>query len=368
MYTQSFESEGLRYKILSADNLTVAVAGNNKVSGGLAIPPTVSHKGKTYTVTEIGRSAFEGCTGLMSLDMPDSVTAIGVSAFSGCEGLTSVSIPDSVTAVREGAFSGCTGLTSVDIPDSVTEIGYRAFFRCTGLTSVMPGSSLTTIGDNAFEGCTGLTSVVIPGSVISIGLDPFARCENLANITVDAGNPDYCSVDGILYSKDKTLLIQCGAGKTGPVEIPDSVTAIGERAFRYCSGLTSVHIPESVTEIGYCAFEGCAGLTSVDIPGSVKAIGDWAFSGCAGLTSMTIPDSVTKIGYRALSGCTGLKGMISLNPEPPFCNGDVFGASEADIRICSRMTLYVPGGSTEAYREAEEWKKFGEIEPFDTAD
>ncbi|MEE3404803.1 MAG: leucine-rich repeat domain-containing protein, partial [Acutalibacteraceae bacterium] len=110
-------------------------------------------------VTEIGESAFSGCTGLTSITIPDSVTSIGNSAFSGCTGLTSITIPDSVTSIGNYAFSGCTGLTSITIPDSVTSIGSSAFSGCTGLTSITIPDSVISIGDGAFSGCTGLTSI-----------------------------------------------------------------------------------------------------------------------------------------------------------------------------------------------------------------
>jgi uncharacterized protein YjdB len=120
-------------------------------------------------VTRIGNSAFSQCTGLTSVEIPDSVTSIGDGAFDFCTRLTSVEIPDSVTSISTDAFFYCTGLTSVTIPDSVTRIDDRAFWGCTGLTSVTIPDSVTSIGESAFWGCTGLTSITIPDSVTSIG-------------------------------------------------------------------------------------------------------------------------------------------------------------------------------------------------------
>ena len=124
----------------------------------------------------IGENAFDGCTALTTLSLPENVVSIGENAFRNCTGLTSVTIPNSVTSIGDGAFSGCTGLTSVVIPDSVTSIGARAFYNCTGLTSVTIGTSVTSIGSNAFYYCTGLTSVTIPDSVASIGSYAFRGC------------------------------------------------------------------------------------------------------------------------------------------------------------------------------------------------
>ena len=192
----------------------------------------------------------------------------------------------SVTGIRSEAFSGRTGLTSVTIPESVTSIGWGAFSGCTGLTSVTIPESVTGIGSQAFSGCSGLQSIVV--------------AEN---------NSSYASLEGVLFNKDKTTLIQCPGKKAGAYMIPSSVINIGEYTFQGCGGLTSITIPKSVTNIGDAAFSGCTGLTSVTIPESVTSIGWGAFSGCRGLTSVTIPESVTGIGSQAFSGCSGLTSV-----------------------------------------------------------
>jgi len=176
----------------------------------------------------IGRYAFSGCKGLISITIPNSVTSIGEWAFSGCSGLTSVTIPSSVTSIGDRTFYGCSGLTSVTIPNSVTSIGRFVFYDCSGLTSVNIGDSVTSIGSYVFYGCSGLTSVTIPNSVTSIGNGVFQFCSGLTYINT-----------------------------------PNSVTSIGNEAFYGCSGLTSVTIGNNVTSIGEDAFAGCYGLTEV---------------------------------------------------------------------------------------------------------
>jgi hypothetical protein len=130
----------------------------------------------------IGDGAFENCSKLTSIDIPDSVTSIGDSAFRECSGLTGITIGSGVTTIGNSAFYSCTNLTSITIPDSVTTIGYYAFYKCSGLTGVTIGSGVTSIGYNAFEECSGLTGVTIGSGVTSIGNYAFKSCSGLKEI------------------------------------------------------------------------------------------------------------------------------------------------------------------------------------------
>jgi hypothetical protein len=174
--SDSSEQE-LGYCVVNAKLHTVSVKEcSTSISGDLKIPHTVNHDGITYLITAIKNAAFEGCRGLTSVTIPDSVTEIGEegeefwgrSVFGGCSSLTSVTIPNSVTDIWPCAFCGCSGLTSITIPDSVTLIARDAFADCSSLTSVTIGNSVTKIGKFAFYGCSGLTSVTIPDSVTEI--------------------------------------------------------------------------------------------------------------------------------------------------------------------------------------------------------
>ena len=192
------------------------------------------------------------------------VTTIGAQAFLWCSSLTSVVIPDSVTTIGEWAFYDCSSLTSIVIGDSVTTIGVRAFYECSSLTSVVIGDSVTTIGYGAFASCYSLTSVVIGESVTTIGELAFANCSSLTSIEVGENNSTYKDIDGNLYSKDGTVLIQYAIGKTATeFVIPDSVTTIGDDAFGRCEALTSVEIGDSVATIGAEAFYNCTALTEI---------------------------------------------------------------------------------------------------------
>ena len=249
-------------------------------------------------VTAIGDYAFFGCSGLTgSLGIPDSVTSIGKCAFSGCSGFTGgLTLPQGITDIGESAFSDCSGFTgSLVLPDGVTSIGYAAFNYCTGLTG----------------------SVMIPDSVTAIGISSFGHCDGFTEFAVSDGNGKYKAIDGILFNKEGTLLLEAPSGKMmRDYAIPSGVTEIGDSAFSGCAGLTgSLVIPTGVTAIGDSAFYGCGNLTGgLTISDSVTSIGSRAFYGCGGLTgSLVIPDNVTEIGVSAFYGCSGFTGSLAIS-------------------------------------------------------
>lgn len=207
---------------------------------------------QNYTVSGVGT-----CTDT-DIIIPDTyegvpVTGIDSSAFQDCANITSVTVPNSVTSIAASAFRR-SSITSVTIPNSVTTISQNSFEGCANLTSVTIPNSVTYLGDNSFQDCSSLTSVTIGNGLTSMGSMMFYRCTNLATVTF-AENSKLSSLGTAAFAS---------TGLTS-IEIPNSVTSIGNEAFYGCTGLTSIEIPDRVTSIGNYAFEDCTNLTSVTI-------------------------------------------------------------------------------------------------------
>ena len=358
--------------------------------GALSIPAIING----LPVTGIADAAFQNQSCLISVTIPGSVTTIGEGAFLGCTNLMTVLIPSSVTTLGDDAFESCASLASVTIPNSITSIGNQEFSGCTSLMIATIPNSVTNIGDMAFESCSSLTNIAIPGSVISIGYTPFVWCTSLRSITVDPNNPAYCSVNGVLFDKERTTLLECPGALGGGYTIPMGVTAIGDSAFYACSNLVRVTVSSGVTSIGDLAFNDCYSLISAAIPDSVTSIGmepflncasltaitvaaanpfyssangvlfdhnrttliqyplglagaytipngatnisDNAFVDCVGLTGITMPASVTGIGDCAFSGCTNLTSLT--------IGANVRSVGDSAFFDCSSLTnLTIPG-------------------------
>ncbi|BDC96666.1 leucine-rich repeat domain-containing protein [Treponema saccharophilum] len=302
-------------------------------------------------ILKIADGVLKECTdkSVTSVTIPEGVTEIGGCAFKGCESLASVEIPSSVTAIGKQAFRDCKSLSSVVIPSSVTVIGDFAFNGCKSLSSVLIPSSVRKIGDRAFEGCESLSSVEFGGTAEEWE-DVEGNRELLAYIPASSVkfSDDEEFDEGCLHVKNG-VLEECTDKDVKSVVIPESVTGIGEEAFKDCTSLSSVVIPSSVTEIGWSAFCGCTSLSSVVIPESVTEIGGDAFKGCTSLLSVVIPPSVTEIGGDAFKGCN-----INELSHPCLTIKGGLVVEESKLLYCASQSssITIPEGVTKIGRGA----------------
>lgn len=380
------------------------------------------------SVTNIEEGAFRDCSNLASITIPNSVTTIGADAFSGtawfnnqpdgllyinkmayrykgtmpdntefiikegtlkiverafhsCYGLTSVAIPNSVSEIGGEAFNGCYNLKSVNIPNGVTSINGSSFSFCESLSSITIPSSVTSIGEDAFWYCKSLTSITISKSVKFIDDKAFSGCDGLTSIVVEEGNSVYDSrnnCNAIIETASNTIIAACGT-----TLIPNTVTKIGNHAFRGLRSLYTLEIPKSVTEIGDCAFFDC-GLLSLTIPNSVTKIGDDAFRRSYGLRSITIPNSVSYIGESLFAECYSLAAIV-IGKNVEIIKGNPFyecyrlkdiycyaekvpekGEHSLGFRPQNENTiLHVPAASMEAYKTSTAWNRFTNIVPLE---
>ena len=352
----------------------------------------------TPNLTSIGRGAFYEFENLESIVLPNSLTMIGDSAFERCTSLEKIEFPNTLTTIGESAFYGCEKLESIELPDSLTTLRWGAFGFCKALKSIKLSAAMTSIPEGAFM-YAAIESFTIPAGITEIGDFAFGGCPNLKAINVEADNSNYCSVDGVLFNKDKTALMQYPIGKedaayTVPdtvtsilegafcyaesltditlpdflttieedafsgtkiksITIPDTVTKIDSWAFGECEDLTSVIIPDSVTEIGSYAFEYCSSLADVTLSDSLKNIGECAFADCPLLTDITIPASVTNVGYGVFEGsglksatfeCDDADAIANFNPDEGCYI--FYGCTDLE-------TIYVPVGCVDAYKNSE---------------
>jgi hypothetical protein len=276
--------------------------------------------------------------------IPSSVTNISSLAFKDCIGLTGeLVIPAGVTTIGSSAFQGCRGLTSINVDES--NAGYSSvdgvlFNKAKTTLMLYPASktgaytipsSVTSISNYAFWGCSGLTGELVISAGVNIGNYAFAGCSGLTSIKVDAIHASYSSVDGVLFNKAKTTLIQY-AGKTGAYTIPNSVTDIGSYAFWGCEKLTSVTIPSSVNYTGYYTFEACSGLDKVVNFASTPQVTYVGYGNAfkdvdlANVKLYVLAASLEE--YKAATGWSGFGKIIELTAKPTATTGLVHNGSE----------------------------------------
>lgn len=333
--------------------------------------------------------------GCQNTTIPEDVVAIGKSAFSGCTGLTSIVLPNSVTTINSYAFEGCTSLVSVSIPNTITKLSSGAFRGCSSLEAFVIPEGITNL-ESVLYGCENLKSIVIPAGITKMNYTVFNDCKSLESIVVAEGNTVFDSrnnCNAIIETATNKLVVGC---KT--TVIPSDVVEIGNYAFRG-SGLVSITIPDAVAKIGNAVFEDCSSLSTVKLPENLSELGQSVFEDCSSLKEIVIPDGITKLGSNILRNCSSLVSVSFSDAITEIGNHTFMGTAItaiilpatlnklgvrpfykcmqlSDITVksltpiaindetfynISKLTLYVPEGSKEAYETADYWKDFKEI-------
>lgn len=390
IYAHDFEVNGIYYKKLSDGN-SVAVTYrystpmeiNGEYSGLVNIPSKVSYEGVEYTVKEIAESSFEGCDGISTIIIPETVVNIGKynfesssllnitinqnnSVYASKDGVlfnksmtellrypcalgTEYTVPDGVKVLKKDSFSDAE-LKKITLSSSVETIEDDAFNDCEKLAELVLNEGLQVIEGDFLDGCSSMKNVNIPASLLSFTAD--VKGDNVENINVAQGNSVYESHDGLLYGKGMNVLIRCPRGKTGMLTLPYGVSVIGEHAFKKCKNIVEISFPSSLRSINSSAFSSCEGLKNVDIPHGVTTIGEAAFQGCKSIVKMSIPSTVVKIEDYALNLLSSLTDLYNYAESP----------QSLSTTFSQYGTLHVLPGCKSAYENADVWKNFTIIE------
>ena len=340
------------------------------------VPPTPFSCKYKFTLTDDSVVSGE-CDASSAITMLETDTYVST--------LKEAVIGDCVTSIGKAAFSYCQSLTAVTIPDSVTSIGDEAFRVSLDLTSItIEATTPPTLGNRVFDD-THNCPIYVPCSSV----DAYKAANNWSTYAsrIQCIQPSFDGKYKLILTDDSVVSGECDASsaittneisayKTTLKEavVGDCVTSIGENAFNYCYGLTSIDIPNSVTSIGSTSFYACYKLTSITIPSGVTSIGENAFNHCGSLTSVTIPNGVTSIGNSAFVGCSGLtsvtigSGVTSIGTYAfDYCSSltsvTVLATTPPTLGISvfymtNDCPIYVPSESVEAYKAATKWSDY----------
>lgn len=360
-----FQSGGIYYAI--EGNHVSVTFGSSVYQGRIEIPSEVTYNGKTYSVTSIGGSAFDGGNGITYLSIPSSITSIGEYAFIDCGNdievniesleawceiefgdkhssplssaksfyikgslVRSLTIPNSVISIPNYAFYQCRCITSVTISGSVVSIGSSAFEDCTDLQSVDLTDGLMMIGGSSFEGCSGISSIILPSSVTSIGLNAFKNCSSLNDVISEIQQP---------FAIEDNVFV--GIGSDATLTVPSGTRNLyqstkGWNRFQNIVESSISEVTFTVNDISYRSLNSntaevisaSKNMQSVIIPKSVSfngslyrvtSIGEYAFEGRSDITYMSIPSSVSSIGGYAFIDC-GSNIKINIESLEDWCN------------------------------------------------
>ncbi len=289
-------------------------------------------------VATIGESAFSYCDALTSVIIGSGVTSIGDRAFYECTSLKSITIPGNVSYLGEMAFKYCEDLVTATIGGGVTNIGDDTFRGCTSLEKVVIQDGIVSIGKFAFYSCIDLYSVTLPYTLMNVDSMAFYYCNRLSSVRYNGTLNQWASIDfngitanPLYYAWDLYINNEI----VTDIVLEPGITEIKPYVFPNIRFLESTVIPEGVTKIGAYAFY-YSGINTVDIPNTVTEIGECAFCGCACLTSVTISKNVTSIGELAFSKCTSLAAINVDSQNENYCSsgGVLFDKNKTRLMCC----------------------------------
>lgn len=317
-------------------------------------------------LTKIESRAFEK-SGLVRMELPDTVTTMGSDVFSECPNLEFVKLPRNLEVIEMSMFKKCAKLQSVVFPENVKVIGRLAFMWCDELQNFTLPESVETIGLQAFIDCESLTEVTIPANVTIIEQNSFSGCGKLRAIYVAEGNQAYQSVDGVLMTKDGTMVHTCPGAKEGTFVIPNGVTTIASLAFFDCQNLKRLVIPATLTTINERGFDFCDNLLSFYFSGAapeeellkkMDISSDATLYYLEGQSGWTSP---TYLGYKTAlwDGSSQLPGTLPA--------GDANGDGRVGVEDVQQLYGYLTGQNTITITEkmAADVNNDGEVDVYD---
>jgi len=265
----------------------------------------------TWTFYDDGKLVIDG-TGPMKDYASSNLTPWG----QWRSAIKTLEVNDGVTSIGRNGFYNCDNLTAVTLPDSLKTIARYGFGYCDTLPAITLPAGIISIDDSAFSHCYNLESISIPESLETLGPSVFTGCAALTGIHVDPENRNYSSIDGVLFDRERTVLLVYPNGKGSEYTIPDCVTELAERAFSGCINLTGITMTEGLKSIGAYAFASCIKLTAVTFPRGITDIGESAFDGCEALKSISFLGSPKTIGDYAFGYCYALTGIAFYGSAP----------------------------------------------------
>ena len=319
-----FEKNGIYYDIVNGKAVVVS-GGSVMYSGDVVIPETVEFGGQHYVVDSIGEWAFNACSGLMSVKLPEKLRVIGRLAFVDCYGLTSISFPASLKVIGDGAFQNCDGLTSLSFPEGMTQIGDGAFQRCGRLETLFFPSTMKSIDwgvfceshENEYGGgectCDSIRRIEIKGIATWFNSNRFTeRNHHVAAPYADLYVNGDLLTDIVLpdtMARIRPALFY-GCKKLHSVVFPTNLKVIDDCAFESCTGIENLELPQGLDSIKSSAFSRCKGVKYVNLPQELKYIGMMAFGSCTELISVSFPNKLENIAYGAFESCKSLQSVV----------------------------------------------------------